>query len=265
MPSPALVLAAAVALSPAVARAGEAPCWFEHGVVVAPAVVVGVAGDFIVDTGSPATLLHDTRAQGAGISGEAVRGDVRLAGLTARDRPVQVISLDSRTYAFDTPIAGVIGADVLSGHVLDVSFAPCRLSLRAPGRAGRFRALAELPFLGPGGGPPVVRAAVSDGPSARSGGFVAATGAAAPVRLSDRAAAAAGTGAEPAALYPEGSARAQLRALSFAGALDQFLGAGLVRAGDLPPGAIGVIGGPVLGRHRLRFDFPRGRLLVGAP
>src|SRR5690349_14802182 len=59
-------LALGLAGLPAAARAGEAPCWFDGGVVVVAASVAGVAGDYILDTGSPATLLDETRAQGAG-------------------------------------------------------------------------------------------------------------------------------------------------------------------------------------------------------
>ncbi|HEY9235572.1 MAG TPA: aspartyl protease family protein, partial [Phenylobacterium sp.] len=112
------------------ARAGEVACWYEQGVLIAPASVAGVAGDYILDTGSPATQLHETMAQGAGIAQTSLAGEVRLAGLTLPARPLAVANLDSRTWLFPTPIAGVIGADILGDYVVDVSFAPCRVSIR---------------------------------------------------------------------------------------------------------------------------------------
>lgn len=264
MPRPALALAAAVALCPAAARAGSAPCWFEHGVVVVPAMVAGVAGDFILDTGSTTTQLHETRAQGAGFEGEALRGEVRVAGLSLPDRPIAVVDLDARTWDFETPIAGVVGADVLAGSVVDVRFAPCRVTIRPPGQAGRFRALASLSMGDAGLVAPVIQAGAADGAHARLGGFVAATGADTPLRLSDRIAHVDGA-AKPEALYPYGAARPALRALSLAGALDQFVKAGLIKADALPPGALGEIGAPILSRYVLRFDFPRRRLLLAKP
>jgi len=264
VPPPALSLALALALCPVAARAGDAACWFEHGVVVAPAVVAGVAGDYILDTGAPATLLHETRAQTAGFAATALRGEVRLAGVSLPDRPVAVADLDARTWSFETPIAGVIGMDVLGGYVVDVRFAPCRVAIRSPREAGPFPALRRLALARTPGGLPVVQAGASDGPQARLGGFVAATGADAAVRLSDGVAKVEGA-AKAETLYPYGEARPGLRALSFAGDLSQFVPAGLTRADALPAGAIGVIGSPILSRWSLRFDFPGRRLLLGAP
>lgn len=259
----ALALIAALALCPASARAGSAACWFEHGVVIAPAMVAGVAGDFILDTGSPTTLLHETRAQGAGYEGDALRGPVRIAGLALKDRPVQVADLDSRTWNFETPIAGVVGMDVLGAYVVDVRFAPCRVTIRPAGAAGRFRAAASLPMLGETA-LPVIQAGASDGVHARLGGFVAATGADAPLRISDAVAR-----TEPAAkvetLYPYGEARPRLRALSLGGALDEFVQAALIKADALPAEAIGEVGAPILSRYVLRFDFPHRRLLLARP
>ncbi|MFZ3006904.1 MAG: hypothetical protein WA047_12045, partial [Phenylobacterium sp.] len=156
-----LVLALAVLwLAPAPAQA--AACWFEHGVVVVPASVAGVAGDYILDTGSPTTLLHETRAQMESLP-PSFRGAVRVDGLRLPDRPVMVADLDARTYAFPTPIAGVIGADVLSAYVVDVSFAPCRVRIWPPGRAPGFPADTRL-AMPLRAGRPVVTAAVADGP-----------------------------------------------------------------------------------------------------
>ena len=49
-----------IALVPAGVRAGEVACIYERGVVVIPASVAGMAGDYILDTGSPDTELHET-------------------------------------------------------------------------------------------------------------------------------------------------------------------------------------------------------------
>ncbi|WP_374572888.1 hypothetical protein [Phenylobacterium sp.] len=264
MPRRALRLIAILAFAPSGAHAAGAACWFEHGVVVVPASVAGIDGDYILDTGAPQTQVHETRAEGAGFEGEAITGEVRMAGLSLKALPVAVADLDARTWDFDTPIAGVIGMDVLGGRVVDVSFAPCRVTIRPARRPGPFRAVETLPLIGAKDGPPVVTAAVSDGESARRAGFVAATGSDTAVRLSDQVAEVKGQ-VKAEAVYPYGGTRPVLRALSFAGGLDQFAPSGLEAAASLPPEAIGVIGAPVLSRYRLRFDFPRRRLLLGAP
>src|SRR5580765_174600 len=99
-----------MALAATPAAAGEAACWFENGVVVVGAEVMGVPGDYILDTATPHTLLADSQAQTAGFAETALTGEVRLAGVVARKRPVAVEALDLRTGALPTPIAGVIGA-----------------------------------------------------------------------------------------------------------------------------------------------------------
>ena len=264
MPPVAPVSLAMLLLAAPAARAGEAACWVDNGVVVVAAEVGGVAGDYILDTGAPHTLLAETQAQGAGFVETELRVPVRLAGLTLPDRPVAVLDLDPRSHAFPTPIAGVIGADILAGHVLDLSFAPCRVGLYPLGHAPRFPARSTLP-LRIEGGVPTVAAAVADGPHARGGRFVVATGSDTAVRL-DAAEANVPEAKQPQALMTYGPARARLRALSLAGRLWEELPAGLVAQGDLPQGALGVIGAPVLSAWRLRFDLARGRLeLAAAP
>jgi hypothetical protein len=255
-----LPFAALLVLAATPAAAGESACWFENNVVVVPAEVMGVAGDYILDTATPHTLLADSQAQAAGYADTALTGSVRLSGVTLKDRPVAVEALDLRTGALPTPIAGVIGADVLRGFVLDVSFAPCRVAIRPAGRAGRFAAWASLP-LGWTAGRPTVRVAVADGPRALAGGFAIATGGDTRVRLSDALAAAPGA-ARPKELYPGGVLFPRLRALSLAGVLFENLPAGLMRAED--PALAGEIGAQLLTRWRLRFDFPHSRLLLVA-
>ena len=83
-------------LSPGAARAGETACWFDSGVLVVPAEVAGVAGDYVLDTGAPHTLLDETQAQGAGYAETALVAAVRLTGLELPGRPVRVAVLDAR-------------------------------------------------------------------------------------------------------------------------------------------------------------------------
>jgi len=242
---------------PALARAGEVACWYEQGVLVAPASVAGLAGDYILDTGSPVTLLHETKAQAAGVAQSTLVGDVRVAGLTLPARPLTVVDLDSRTWAFPTPIAGVIGADVLGDYVLDVSFSPCRVAIRPLPESPPFQAQSTLALTRIDGAAAAF-AAVSDGPRAFGAPFVIATGGDASVRLDPSLADVDGE-AKPADLLPGGDKRAKLRAASFAGALFENIDAGLVPPEAKAPGTIGA---PLLAHWRVRFDFPRGRLLL---
>src|SRR6185369_2982559 len=111
------------ALAAGPALAGEVECRFESGTLVVPAVVAGIAGDYILDTGTAQSLLHETTAQAAGFADTAVTGDVTLTGLTATAAPLKVADLDIRTWNLPTPAAGVIGADVLKRWVVEVAYA----------------------------------------------------------------------------------------------------------------------------------------------
>jgi hypothetical protein len=254
----ALLLAALAAAAASPAAAAETACWFDQDTVVVAAEVAGVAGDYILDTATSTTQLGDTQAQGAGHVETRLRGEIRIAGLTLKDRPVQVARLDLRTGALPTPVAGVLGADLLRDFVVDVSFAPCRVGIWRPGEAPRFSTSRALPLRWIGG-VPTVRAAVSDGPHAWRGAFALATGAPTPVRIADAYAAAPGAVA-PKELYPGGALWPRLRALSFAGRLFEALPAGLTPSAEGTPAPAGEIGAPVLANWRLRFDFPAGRL-----
>ena len=255
---PNLALFALLALAAPPARAGAAACWFENGVVVVPAEVMGVAGDYILDTATPHTVLAETQAQTAGFAETALTGEVRLAGVSAQGQAVAVADLDMRTGALPTPIARVIGADVLRAYILDVSFSPCRVALIPAGHAPRFAAEAALPMTWLAERP-VVAAAASDGTHTQAGAFTPGTGADTVVRISDAVASAPGA-VKPKELYPYGILRPRLRALSFAGALQENLPAGLLKAED--PALLGQIGAPLLAHWRLRFDFPAGKLLL---
>lgn len=255
---PALTLAVVIVSAPVAVQAREVGCWFEHGVVVVPARVAGVDGDFILDTGAPATVLHETRAQTAGYEATRLRGDVRVAGLTLLDRPIEVVDLDARTFQFDTPIAGVIGADVLSGQVIDIDFAPCRVQISRPGAAPAFPSGVRL-ALEMTSGLPVALAGVADGPRAWTGRFVIATGLDAPVRIDRRFAGVPGA-RRPEDFDPQGARRAILRALSVGGALFENLQGGLTPA--LGAEAAGAIGAAVLSQWRIRLDFAADRLVL---
>lgn len=241
--------------APGVARAGEARCWHEGGTLVVPAEVAGIAGDFILDTGTPHSLLHDTAARTHGYAEDRVEGDVRLAGMKIASASLGVADLDLRTWNLPTPVAGVIGADLLKDFVLDVRYAPCRVRLWAPGRAPRPRGRV-LP-LGWDAGRPTATVRVGDGARDVQGPFVIATGANAPVRLADDLAQADAD--KPAELYPDGVWLARLPVVSFAGAMGRDVPAGLMK----PDGDVaGVLGADALAHFHLRFDFPAERLTV---
>jgi hypothetical protein len=251
-----LLVLAALAAAPAVARAETFACHFEAGVVVIPAEAAGVIGDFILDTGTARTTLDEARAASQGLDDVLPAGDVRVAGIEVTGTPIAVQDLDVRTWNLPTPAVGVIGMDILRGFVLDLSFAPCRVALYRRGHAPSFRGSALAITWDEG--LPTVPAAVSDGALEMRGPFVVATGANAPVRLADDLAQAPGL-SRPNEVYPDGVWLARLDTLTLAGMRQRGLGAGLMK----PQGeAAGVIGGTVLARFRLRFDFPAGRLIV---
>ncbi len=235
------------------ALGAEIACWLDRGVLVAPATAAGVSGDFIIDTGAGHSSIHDTRARAAGAEGEVLVGEVRLAGARVAERDLAVEDLDARTRAFPTPIAGVIGADILKDFVVELDTTPCRLTLASPGALAR-PVGSDVPISWRGA-LPVVAGALSDGPTARALALIPATGLDAAVRLSP--AIATVPGADPRAMAPFGEGRAELRALSLGDTLFEHLQAGL---SDGQADADGAVGLQVLGRWRLRFDFPAGRL-----
>ncbi|MDI1364263.1 MAG: hypothetical protein PSX79_05255, partial [bacterium] len=164
--SPVLIVLLTLA-APAVARAGETACWFENGAVVAPAVIADMAGDYVIDLSAPVTLLHETTAQMGGYADTDLTLPVRLAGQRVAAAPVAVRDLDYRSVGFVTPIAGVIGADILTRFVVSLDFAPCRLRLDPLGGPIRpkGRALAVTMVHGL----PTVLAAAARGDSGLSG------------------------------------------------------------------------------------------------
>jgi hypothetical protein len=226
-----------------VAHAGETRCWFENGAVIAPAAIGDMAGDFVIDLSAPRTLLHNTKAQMAGITAEAVTLPVQIAGLKAPAVMVTVADLDDRGAGFVTPIAGVIGMDVLAGHSIEIDFAACRVRIDQPWRARR-QVVLPVEMID---GLPTIVAAVSDGPTARSGAFAIDTASRAMARLSTREGRVAGK-LDVSARH---KAPARLRALSIAGVLAENVPATL--ADDLPEGVAGTLGTGLWARHRLRL------------
>jgi hypothetical protein len=217
------------------AAAGETACWFENGAVVAPAAIGGIAGDYVIDLSAPLTLLHIDIAQGAGFTETALALPVRLAGQSVEAAPIAVQSLDYRAVGFSTPIAGVIGADILDRYVVTLDFSPCRLRLERPGAAPK----GGLPVTIVGG-VPTIPAAASDGLRGVFGPFALDTASNGGVR------------ARGAADGPRQKPAGTLRGLSLAGTLRQDLPA--VVAGDLPDGVAGALGVQVLAAYRLRLD-----------
>jgi hypothetical protein len=249
---PLLFLLAILATSPA--QAAAVRCRLEHDVLVAPAELMGVAGDYIIDTGQAASVLAETQAQAAGFDGQQARGGARFAGQARPDLTVAIADLDARTYAFETPIAGVIGEDVLAGYIVDIRFAPCWIALWPPGAEPRFRPTVRRD-IALRDGAPLVDAAVSDGLTARRVSLRLSTGLDAAVRLSADFAGAPGTPVL-GKLLPNGPNRASLRALSFAGDLFENVAAGL----EGQDGVEGSLGAAVLARYRVRLDLQHSRL-----
>ena len=244
------------AFTAAPAWAGEIACRHEAGTLTVPAVMAGIAGDYILDTGTAESVLDETRAQAVGFASDQITGDVRLAGQSAAGAPLKVAALDVRTWNLPTPVAGVIGADFLRAWVVDVSYAPCRVRLSRPGEAPAFhgRRLKLTWDLGR----PTAPANVSDDAHEIIGRFVIATGLNVPVRLADDLAQAPGA-AKPGELYAEGVWLARLPQVTFAGASGRDVAAGLMTPQG---GVVGMLGAEVLAHFRLRFDFPAGRLVV---
>ena len=163
------------------AAAGETACWIDNGAVVTSAALGDIAGDFILDFSAPHSQLHLTTAQSDGLGdAQSTQDTLTLAGERIA-ATFEVADLDDRSWDLPTNISGVIGADVLASYVVELRFAPCRLTLSR--RASSTRALASLP-VEMVAGTPTVAATVSDGATTLTGRFAIDTGAAG-VRVSD--------------------------------------------------------------------------------
>ena len=222
---------------------------------MAPASVAGIAGDYLIDPSAPTTLIHETRARTEGIAVTELTAPVRVAGLSLKALPVRVVDLDFRAPGFDTPIAGVIGADALAGQVVDLDFAPCRVRIHSPTRRNSRGRVIPLTLVG---GVPTLRAAVADDRSAVAGQFAVDWSSAGRVRLSDRFAAFRPVveGYDPLA---RNAAHGRLRAFSFLGNLNEETPTGLIAG--LDPSVLGSIGTDEWSRWKVRLDMSR-RLLT---
>jgi hypothetical protein len=246
------------------AHAGETRCWVDNGAVVVSAAFAqpslgDVTGDFILDLSAPHSQLHLTTAQSDGM-GEATQaqGVLTLAGEPVAAN-LAVADLDDRQWGFPTTLNGLIGSDVLAGYVVELRFAPCRLTLwrRAPPPA---RAEATLP-VSMVGGVPTVSAAIFDGDKIRRGQFAIDTGAAG-VRI---VAAHARFSRLSARVDPLSRDRppAHLAALSLGGQVFQNQPAALQE--DATNGLLGGIGTDVWSRYVLRLDLKRDQLTLISP
>lgn len=228
-------------------RAGEAVCFVENGVPIVSASVAGVAGDYIFDTGEPVTRLHDTRAMGAGLAEGPQSADIVFAGLLWASVPITTGDLDARTAAFTTPIAGVLGADLLRRVTIEIRLEPsCRIHIDLPDQAKPWRGPGE-PIGLDAAGRPLITAGVSDGSHAWRGLFVLSTGLEASIAL-----------ASDTVTAPYGLA-GRLRAASFQGRLLENLGAAVILPERFPE-AVGAIGSPFLSSGEWQIDFVRGEL-----
>lgn len=237
------------------APAGTTRCWVDNGAVVAPAAFGDIAGDFIFDLSSPKSVLHLDVAQLNDVEGDVSRNLLRLAGERI-PATLAIAPIDDRAYGLPSTISGLIGADVLAGFVVDIEFAPCRITLWRR-RAPKFRAKLVLPIQMVGGAP-ATAAAVADGHTISSGLFAIDTGSLG-VRL---AAATAHLSRTPPGV-DAGSRQhppARLGALSLAEDIFERTPAGV--ADDLPAGLTGSVGTAVWSHYRLRLDLRRGQLLL---
>ena len=236
------------------ARAGEAQCWLDRGVVVVSAGLGPIAGDFILDLSAPKSQLHTTTAGSFGIEAPDEVATLRLAGETLPGARFEVANLSARSWGFPTNIAGVIGVDVLAPYVVDLRLNPCRLALW-PRRPPAFAAAETLP-LRLREGVPSLDAAISDGHAKLAGAFAIDTGSAG-VRVADAQAA---YSRQPP--FDDWAWRldppAHLAALSFADQLIQRPRAALEP--NAPSGLAGGVGTDVWSRYAIRLDLKRQRL-----
>jgi hypothetical protein len=243
---------AVLALGAGAARAGEAPCWLDHGAVVVAAALGDVAGDFIVDLSRPTSALHVTRANSDGVEADAVAAPLEIAGERIAALQVPVLDLDPQTRAFDTSINGIIGWDALRRWrvALDLRRGGCRLVLGSR-TAGRGRDV-RLP-LREIAGAPAVPALATDGSAVRAGLF----------RLDTAQEATVIDGSRLSHLAPPGGAPVRLRAVEFAGALFEQVPAGV---GSSRSSAVeGSLGLGVLRGAMLTLDAARGEVWVTPP
>ena len=228
------------------APAGETRCWIDKGALVAPAAFGDIAGDFLIDLAAPASALHVTRAQAAGLEGETATRDLVIAGRRLAGVTLAIVDLDPRTARFDTTINGVIGADLLRRFVVEIDPSPCRLRLLR-GKSAVWPGSVRL-AVRDAGGRPLAPARVADGHEVRAGEFALGT--------AEWATLVAGRLSRPEPA--DAPAPVRLRAVEVAGRLFEQVPAGLQpQAGDEAQGSIGMA---VWSHWRLRLDMKNGWL-----
>jgi len=240
------------------AVAGDTACWIDNGAVVTSAALGDIAGDFILDLSAPHSLLHLTTAQGDGLGDAASAQDTLTLAAEHIPATFEVADLDDRSWDLPTNISGVIGADVLAGYVVELRFAPCRLTLSR--RMASPPAVASLP-IEMVAGTPTVAATISDGATTLTGRFAIDTGAAG-VRVSDTVARFSRLSARVDPMSRD-HPPARLATLTLAGETGRDVPAAL--QSDLPAGALGGIGTNVWSRYVLRLDLRRDQLMLISP
>lgn len=193
-------IALAAIVAPASSGAAGTRCWIDHGALVAPAAFGDIAGDFLIDLAAPVSQIDAGRAAADGQEADRPVGALYLAGVHLSGARFQSAELDARTRGFDTVINGVIGADILSHYVVEITPSPCRLRLlrgagvRASKRVTRLKVrIVE--------GVPAIAATAVDGVRVRPGLYAIDT-----AHWTSRVAA-----ARPSKPIPEGAAEAPLR------------------------------------------------------
>jgi hypothetical protein len=242
------------------ARAATIQCWYENGAVVAPAAFGDMAGDFIIDTSAPRSLLLEDRANADGIEAPTAVRDLRLAGQTLAGFEMPLTNLNERAVKFPTTINGVIGWDVLRRYRLEIAFSPCRLTLStAPGH--RPPADQRRPLKDVDGAAALIATAV-DGARTRRGWYAIDT-----ASMGTRFSPADTSFSPPLAPKVDPTWRFQLpariRALEIGDHLFEKTPAGLLP--KPPTDLAGAIGLAVWSRFHLTLDGRQGWMALAAP
>jgi hypothetical protein len=245
----ALLFAGLLALGATDAHGGEVRCWIDKGAIIATAAFGDIAGDFVLDLARARTTLHVTRANSDGLMADTATAPLTFAGERFGARTLPILDLDPETKAFDTTVNGVLGADILHGHVLslDLRNGGCRLALAASApRRPKGAIVVPLSMMN---GIPTVPALASDGAKVRPGVYALGTSQA-PTIIS--AAHLSRSGAEDSPV--------RLRALEFAGQLHEQVPAEIRPA--VAPGVAGALGLGVLAGSRTIIDENAGTLTL---
>ncbi|MBS0408542.1 MAG: hypothetical protein JSR86_01395 [Proteobacteria bacterium] len=241
------------------ARASEVQCWYENGAVVAPAAFGDMAGDFIIDTSAPRSLLLEDRAQADGIDTPSATLDLQFAGERLAGVEMPLTNLNERAVGFPTTINGVIGWDVLRRYRVEIRFSPCRLTLSRGGRRRPAAGAVRL-ALREADGAAAIAATAGDGTRVRRGLYAVDT-ASMGTRFSPDDT--SFSPPLPSKVDPTWRFKlpARIRVLEVDGLLFEKTPAGLLP--KAPTGLSGAIGLAVWSRRSLTLDGPGGWLELG--